>query len=183
MMIDDIDDRRMREAFDQFGAESVREAPQPDVAVVRRIAHRRRTTRLGLAAVVTVIAVALPLTVYVLAARIGPAPVHPPAGPPVTVDDIEGATLVIPPWGVDVPAAPPGSAECPSGLVDMSSQKFPATVPIIAVEKRREGDDFVPIAVPVDVDRDGAAELAILLSCRADSELRQVIVVGRDDAG
>jgi hypothetical protein len=182
------DDLLLRESFTQFSISAAQVAPAPDRREVGAIARRRRRVQVGLVAAVVALLVAAPVAGFALVnrpTRVVP-PVAPPSGSPspsvpaspAFVPDGRISLAQLAQATVNLPAWPAGSiSDCPSGRFRFRGARTEVN--------RTLGPLFVSLekAVYLDVDRDGAQETAVRISCYIQGGTYQVVVFDRDASG
>src|SRR6266511_4172498 len=184
----------LRTSFAQFETVASMAAPAPDRARVVAIANRRQSIRMAVIGAAAALVVAVPVVAWaVRGPHVGPTPPGPASSTSATPQPSESAAgTSAPPSAatlapieldelarstVDIPAWPAGAMPgCPSGLFRFEGRQTPVHGPGAPPGLTME----ILKTVPVDVDRDGLAETAVLLSCWV--QVRSVLDI-RADAG
>ncbi len=187
----------LRTSFAQFETVASMAAPAPDRARVVAIANRRQSIRMAVIGAAAALVVAVPVVAWaVRGPHVGPTPPGPASSTSATPQPSESAAgTSAPPSAatlapieldelarstVDIPAWPAGAMPgCPSGLFRFEGRQTPVHGPGAPPGLTME----ILKTVPVDVDRDGLAETAVLLSCWVQGGSEQVLVVDRDPSG
>jgi hypothetical protein len=196
-----IDDLPLRDTFAQFRADFRTEVPAPDIAAVHGIARRRHRTRIALAGVAAIVAVAVPVATYAAVngntalpepPGISTGPSEPSSTPsesaPPTESSIGGSPTRQAPDGriskeilthstLDLPAWAPGAmgGKCPTGKVTLKGNYTQ-----VKDDGLRVGINRV---INVDVDHDGAEETVAEVDCLYQTGDSQVVAFDRDSSG
>ncbi len=194
-MPEELDDAGLAEMFARYHADVMAEIPAQDLTGVHVLARRRARKQLITAAVVTVLAVAVPTAAYAMTAggrhdrdparpkpsvSSSPSPRH--SSPAPSSPTTNGAAAPAPNGRIPLAELTGTAIDLPAWSSDGCPSEHVTLRPV--ADEREQGAVGVDTIEYGDVDADGAQETIALLACPLGEAARQqVVAFDRDDDG